>query len=105
VSKKARRRQARRQQPRKQPLGKQPSRKQPSRGLIALGIGGLLIVAAVVYFVLPSGTPKLAVDREKIDYGYVKFNTKKTFAIHVTNTGDGVLKFKQQPSIKVLAGC
>ena len=84
---------------------KQPSRKQPSKGLIALGIGGLLIVAAMVYFVLPSGTPKLAVDRQTIDFGYVKHNTRKTFAINVTNTGDGVLKFKKQPYIKVLQGC
>jgi hypothetical protein len=90
---------------RKQQPKKQQPKKQQSRGLIALGIGGLLIVAAVLYFVPQNGTPKLAVDREKIDFGYVKHNTKKTFAINVSNTGDGMLKFKKQPYIKVLEGC
>jgi hypothetical protein len=105
VSKKTRKQQSSKQPASKQPSRKQPAKKQPSKGLIALGIGGLLIVAAVVYFLLPSGTPKLAVDQQKIDFGYVKLNTRKTFAIRVTNTGDGVLKFKKQPYIKVLQGC
>jgi hypothetical protein len=105
VSKKARKQPARKQPARKQPARKQPARKQPTRGLIALGIGGLLIIAAVLYFALPNGTPELAVDREKIDFGFVKHNTRKTFALNVTNIGDGVLKFKKQPYIEVLEGC
>ena len=40
-----------------------------------------------------------------IDYGDVKFNVNKTFAIKVTNTGDGTLRFKEKPYIEVLKGC
>jgi hypothetical protein len=29
----------------------------------------------------------------------------KTFAIKVTNTGDGLLRFKEKPYIQVLEGC
>jgi hypothetical protein len=51
------------------------------------------------------GTPKLTVDQDKIDYGYVKFGENKTFAIKVTNVGDGTLRFKEKPYIEVLEGC
>ncbi len=78
--------------------------------LIALGIVGLLLVLAAVFFAFQGGgagggTPKLVVDQEKIDYGDVKFNVNKTFAIKVTNIGDGVLRFKEKPYIEVLEGC
>jgi hypothetical protein len=83
-----------------------------STPLIALLIGGaLLIIAATVFFVFGSGagdgggTPKLVVDQDKIDYGYVKFGNNKTFTIKVTNTGDGVLRFKEKPVVEVLEGC
>jgi hypothetical protein len=51
------------------------------------------------------GTPSIAVDQQKIDYGDVKFGVNKTFAIKVTNTGDGKLRFKEKPYIEVLEGC
>ena len=73
--------------------------------------GGILLIAAA--FLLASnrgggdggGTPAIAVDQSKIDYGYVKFGENKTFAIQVTNTGDGILRFKEKPYIEVLEGC
>ena len=87
-------------------------RKQPTKlstPLIALVIGGALLVAVAIFFALGGsdggGTPKLVVDQEKIDYGDVKFGVNKTFAIKVTNTGDGVLRFKEKPYIQVLEGC
>lgn len=77
--------------------------------MIALVIGGVLLVAVALFFAFGGadggGTPKLVVDQEKIDYGDVKFGVNKTFAIKVTNTGDGVLRFKEKPYIQVLEGC
>ncbi len=48
---------------------------------------------------------RITVDQQKIDYGFVKFGTNKTFRIKVTNAGDGVLRFKEKPYIEVLEGC
>jgi hypothetical protein len=90
---------------------KQRQRQKFSPPLIALMIGGtLLIIAMAVYFAFGSindggGTPKLVVDQDKIDYGYVKFGNNKTFTIKVTNAGDGVLRFKEKPIVEVLEGC
>jgi hypothetical protein len=77
--------------------------------LIAAIIGGILLIVAALFVFASnsdgSGTPKLAVDQQMIDYGDVKFNVEKTFAIKVTNVGDGVLHFKEKPYIQVLEGC
>lgn len=51
------------------------------------------------------GTPVIAVDQQKIDYGNVKLNTDLTFTIKVTNTGNGVLRFNDKPYIEVAKGC
>jgi hypothetical protein len=74
--------------------------------VIALGV--VLVVAAI--FLLTrrgdsGGTPHLAVDTQRIDYGYVKFGETRPIQVRVTNTGDGVLRFKQKPYIEVLEGC
>lgn len=72
-------------------------------------IGGILLVAAAVLLAGQngdgSGTPAIAVDQQRIDYGDVKFNVEKTFAIKVTNTGDGTLRFKEEPYVEVVEGC
>jgi hypothetical protein len=70
-------------------------------------IGGILLVIAAFLFANRDGggTPSITVDQQRIDYGEVKFNVPKTFAIKVTNTGDGVLRFKEKPYIQVLEGC
>ena len=76
--------------------------------LLAVLGGGLLLLAAVLfarYSGTGGGTPSIAVDQDKIDYGYVKFGETRQFAIKVTNTGDGMLRFKEQPYIEVLEGC
>jgi len=76
--------------------------------LVVLG-GGLLILAAVLFANRSggnvSGTPKLAMDQDKIDYGYVKFGENRQFALKITNTGDGTLRFMEAPYIEVLEGC
>ena len=71
--------------------------------------GGLLLIVAAFFFANQSGdgsgTPSIAVDQEKLDYGDVKFNVEKTFTIKITNKGDGTLRFKEDPYIEVLEGC
>jgi hypothetical protein len=72
--------------------------------------GGILLILAVFLFANRGGgegggTPQIAVDQQKIDYGYVRFGNNKSFTIKVTNTGDGALRFKEKPYIRVLEGC
>lgn len=74
----------------------------------ALG-GALLLLAALLFANRTGGdgggTPSIALDQQKIDYGYVKFGENRQFALKVSNTGDGTLRFKEQPYIEVLEGC
>ncbi|MBV6391166.1 MAG: hypothetical protein KPEEDBHJ_00374 [Anaerolineales bacterium] len=74
-----------------------------------LALGVVFIALAVFLFARQGGsgggTPTIAVDQQQIDYGDVKFGVNKTFAIKVTNTGDGTLRFKEDPYIEVLEGC
>jgi len=73
-----------------------------------LALGGLFVALAVFLFARQGdggGTPSITVDQQLIDYGDVKFNVEKTFVIKVTNTGDGTLRFKEDPYIEVVEGC
>ena len=72
-----------------------------------LALGGILVAVAAFLLIRQDGggTPSIAVDQQKIDYGDVKFGVNKTFAIKVTNTGDGTLRFKEEPHIEVVEGC
>lgn len=76
---------------------------------IFLALGGVFVALAVFLFARQGGdgggTPSIAVDQQKIDYGDVKFDVEKTFAVKITNTGDGTLRFKEEPYIEVLEGC
>ena len=70
--------------------------------------GGILLIFAAILYARQGGgggIPSIAVDQQRIDYGDVKFDVGKTFAIKVTNTGDGTLRFKEAPYIQVLEGC
>jgi len=75
-----------------------------------LVLGGVFIAAAAFLFARQGGgdgggTPSIAVDQQKIEYGDQHFGTNLTFEIKVTNTGDGILRFKEEPYIQVLEGC
>jgi len=77
---------------------------------LLLVLGGVFIAVAVFLFARQGGgdgggTPSIAVDQQQIDYGDQHFGTNLTFAVKVTNTGDGTLRFKDQPYIEVLEGC
>lgn len=69
----------------------------------------LLVVTGFLWASLDDGsqggTPQITVDQQRIDYGDVKLDNGRSFAIRVTNTGSGVLRFRQGPSIEVLEGC
>ncbi len=86
------------------------------RGTIAwpiIAFGAILIIGAVWLFARQSsagasdqgGTPQIAVDQSKIDYGYVKFGETRSFRLAVTNNGNGPLLFKTKPYVEVLEGC
>lgn len=74
-----------------------------------VAFGGILLIVAAILIANRSGdgggTPSIAVDQQSINYGDVKFDLPKSFAIQVTNTGTGTLRFKEEPYIEVLEGC
>ncbi len=72
-----------------------------------VALGGVLLVIAAFFLANRDGggTPSIVVDQQKIDYGDVRFGVEKSFAIKVTNTGNGTVRFKEAPYIEVLEGC
>ena len=51
------------------------------------------------------GKPSIEVDQELIDFGDVKFDTPKTFALSLTNVGDEPLVISETPYVEVREGC
>ncbi len=90
-------------------MSKKRRKQQTTLPLPMVVLGVVLIVAAAMVFLFQNradgGTPALAVEPQKIEYGDVKLDTELTFEIKVTNQGNGVLRFKDQPYIEVLEGC
>jgi hypothetical protein len=90
-------------------MSKKHKRQKQKFPQIFLALGAVFVVLALFLFARQGGdgggTPSIAVDQQRIDYGDVKFNVEKTFAIQVTNTGDGTLRFKEEPYIEVVEGC
>ncbi|GAB4505108.1 MAG: hypothetical protein Fur0043_21030 [Anaerolineales bacterium] len=91
-------------------MSKKSRRQKPSFPWPLIALGAALLAVAAILLVNQnssdgSGTPAIAVDQQKIDYGTVKFNTNLTFTIKVTNTGTGTLRFQETPYIEVLEGC
>lgn len=88
-------------------MGKKQKRQKQKFPWVFLALGGVFVVFAVILFSRQGGggTPSIAVDQQRIDYGDVKFGVEKTFAITVTNTGDGTLRFNEDPYVEVVEGC
>jgi cell division septal protein FtsQ len=93
-------------------------KKKQKKTITFLFLGGLLLVTAgsVIGYsawknrsdpelITVSGQPSLTVDQELIDYGDVKFDTPKTFAINLTNVGDETLRINDTPYVEVREGC
>jgi hypothetical protein len=100
----------RKQQDKRQKDNRQRRKKKFSWPMVVLG--GILLVAVALFLANRhgigkhgSGPPKIAVDQQRIDYGYVRYGTNETFDIEVTNIGGTVLRFNEKPYIKVLEGC
>lgn len=77
---------------------------------IIITVGIWLLVVAIAFIIFQNinaggGTPRLAIDQQKIDWGIVKDGTKKVITITVTNKGDGTLRFKEKPYVQVVEGC
>ena len=76
---------------------------------LLVGLGGVLLLVAAIFFANQNGggrgTPATEVDQRQIDFGYVKLDEPRSFAIQVTNTGDGTLRFQEEPYIEVVEGC
>jgi hypothetical protein len=74
-----------------------------------VALGGILLLLAAFFFARQGGpgggTASITVDQQKIDYGYLKFDESRSFAVKVTNTGDGTLRFREDPYIEVVEGC
>lgn len=91
-------------------MSKKHRRQKKSFPWTLLAFGGVLVIAAIFFLANQGGgdgggTPKITVDQQKIDYGDQHFDTNLTFAVKVTNTGTGTLRFKEDPYIEVLEGC
>ncbi len=89
-------------------MSKKHKRQKQKFPWIFLALGGVFVALAVFLFARQGGdggTPSITVDQQLIDYGDVKFNVEKTFAIKVTNTGDSTLRFKEAPYIEIVEGC
>ena len=93
--------------------GKQSKQKRKKKfpwPMVVLSV--ILLIAAAFYFTNRrgisehgSGPPKIAVDQQKIDYGYVRYGINKSFDLEVTNVGGAELRFAEKPYVKVLEGC
>ena len=89
---------------------KKKKRQQKKFPWIWVVVGIAVVIAGIFFFSKPSldysgGTPAISVDQQNIDMGYIKLGEYRTIKIKVTNTGDGVLSFKEQPYLEVVKGC
>jgi hypothetical protein len=76
-----------------------------------IAVVAVALVASAVFFIskpgtdYSGGTAAITVDQQNIDMGYIKLGEYRTIKIKVTNTGDGVLRFKEAPYLEVVEGC
>lgn len=74
----------------------------------------LMVLAATVVIARPiqptaaievSGSPRLRVDRERVDLGVVKLGQTVQVDFKLTNVGDQPLTFTEPPYVEVVEGC
>jgi hypothetical protein len=82
-------------------------------GAVLLVISGLGLVwmssdaGEVTLDVTPevSGAPRLAVDRDVIDEGYIKLNNTVRTTFRLRNVGDEPLHILGEPAVELVEGC
>jgi hypothetical protein len=91
--------------------GKRTPRRRPRWRWAALGGVILVAVGAAAFWWFSEvqdasgGTPRLVVDREVVDLGYLPFEAPARVVFTLTNAGDGSLKLAEVPPVRVLKGC
>lgn len=87
------------------------------RRLVAGGFFSLAVLAGVAtWYVYPrsgalsaaipyQGGPRLAVDREEIDLGTARFDTRLQVRFLLRNVGDQPLKVAANPRVEAVEGC
>ena len=79
-------------------------------------VGFAIVVGAVSWILLPwgnsansatqyQGGPRLAVDRDLIDFGNVAFNRMVKASFRLRNVGDKPLQLPASPPLEVFDGC
>lgn len=82
-------------------------------------LGGVLLLAASVFFVLRrsptadqgsekgsvTGAPAIRLDKENVDLGTIKLGQTVNVSFEITNAGDRPLRFTEAPYVEVLEGC
>ncbi len=98
-----------------------PAARKQQRWWLWLTLGGLLL-AGVLFLISQAnkggqtsaasdftpevkGSPHVAVNQDKIDYGDVKLGNTINTVIDVHNTGDQTLLVQQNPQVEVVEGC
>jgi len=83
--------------------------------MIALIVGGLLLILGAVLTYAQSikpkapievaGGPSLRVDKEQVNLGDVKLGQTVKVSFDLTNVGDQPLSFSEAPTVEVKEGC
>ena len=90
------------------------ARKRRRRLVVAGILSGAVLVGVGIWFVYPSplgaaapyqGGPRLAVDREEIDFGPVRFDKMVHARFRLKNVGDQPLQIATGPRVEVVEGC
>jgi hypothetical protein len=83
---------------------------------IIIGVGALVVAAAGLLLATRKGSPsdyvpeytggpRIDLDQEVYDYGYVELNTVITTDVEISNVGDQPLRITDTPQVQVLEGC
>ncbi len=79
-------------------------------------IGGVVLIGVILFAIFANspapkaaievtGSPRLKVDKEKVELGDRKLGTEVEVTLEVTNIGDQPLRFADKPYVEVVEGC